>query len=113
MAEITGRTMLYRAMRRRDGRHVVIDPQHLSETTMVVDNDAEYSLAHSLGWCRSPQEALAQLQAEEDALSTDAAIRAHDDLGMSESALAEAEAFETATIRHQPEIPDASKRRLH
>lgn len=103
-------TTLFRALKTPQGRHVCVDTEYLSATTKVVKTEAEYLLAASLGWCDSPQEAMAQLEREQDALSNDAAVRAFDDRHLSEAAKAEAEAVESSTLAHLPEIPAAPKR---
>lgn len=111
MSLITCRTMLYKAIRRSDGRHVVIDPSSLQQTTKIVDNDGDYLLAKSLGWCSSPQEALDRLEADEAEQGVNAAIRAYDDRRMSPEAQAEAEAVESRSMKHLAEIPEAPKKR--
>lgn len=107
---ITCRTMLYRAIRRQDGRHVVLDPDHMSHTTKIVDNDRDYDLAISLGWVGHPMQALERLESAEDAVSTDAAIRAYDDRRLSPEAQQEVAIIESTTVRHLPEIPEVSDR---
>jgi hypothetical protein len=102
--------MLYRAIRRQDGRHVVLDPDHMSHTTKIVDNDRDYDLAISLGWVGHPLQALERLESAEDAISTDAAIRAYDDRRLSPEAQREASVIESTTVRHLPEIPEVSDR---
>lgn len=102
--------MLYRAIRRPDGRHVVLDPDHMSHTTKIVDNDRDYDLAMSLGWVGHPVQALERLETAEDAVSTDAAIRAYDDRRLSPEAQQEAAVIESTTVRHLPEIPEVSDR---
>lgn len=103
--------MLYRAIRRPDGRIVCLDVAHLHETTKVVHTEPDYTLAKSLGWCDHPSDAMARKEAEEDEISTNAGIRAYDDRHLSEAARAEVEAVERRTIRHLPEIPEGPKKR--
>jgi hypothetical protein len=103
-------TTLYKAMRRPDGRYVCVDAEYLTRTSKVVRTEGEYLLARSLGWCDGPQEAMAQLEKEEDEASTNAGIRNFDDRHLSDKAKAEADAAVSDTIRHIADIPVAPKK---
>lgn len=103
------RTTLYKAIRLPDGRYVCVHPDHIQQTSKVVTNEADYLILIGQGWTDHPLTAMAQLEAAEDAISTDAAVRAFDDRHLSESAKAAAEQIESTTIRHLPEIPEQPK----
>jgi hypothetical protein len=106
-----GRTTLYKAIKLPNGRLVVIDPDHLGTTSKVFDNRGDYELALANGWTDNPRTAMDRLEAAEDAISTDAAVRAFDDQHMTPAALAEVDAVESTTIAHLPEIPEGKKPR--
>jgi hypothetical protein len=107
---IPGRTTVYRAKRLDNGKVVCVDADWLPETSKVV-TEADYDLAKSLGWCDSPQEAMAQFEQEQIALGDASLERAYEDRHLSEAAQAEVQAIESTTIRHLPEIPEGPKKR--
>ncbi len=109
MAEFTPIT-LFKAIRRPDGKNVCIDVNHLGETCRVFRNERDFTLAKSLGWADSPQEAMSRLEAAQDEVSTNAAIRAYDDRRMSSEAQAESAAVEAQSPRHLEEIPVQKRR---
>jgi hypothetical protein len=105
-------TTLFRAIRRSDGRNVCIDTDHLTSTTKVVRDLREYDIAKGQGWVDHPREAMAQLESEQDAVSTAAAVRAYDDRRMSPKALGEAdEADRAAGVQHRPMVPEGKKKK--
>jgi hypothetical protein len=104
-------TTLYKAIRLPNGRNVCVDIDHLLETTKVVADVRERDLAMGQGWTDHPLTAMAQLEAEQEALSTASAVRAHDDRRMSERAKAEAAQADQATgFTFVPEVPEKKKR---
>jgi hypothetical protein len=106
-------TTLFKAIRRSDGRNVCIDTDHLTSTTKVVRDLREYDIAKGQGWVDHPREAMAQLEAEQDAVSTAAAVRAYDDQHMSPAALEESDAADRAAgVQHQPMVPEGKKKRV-
>jgi hypothetical protein len=103
-------TTLFKAIRRTDGKNVCVDADHLGSTTRVVRTPLDYDNAIAQGWVDHPEQAMARLEAEQDATSTDAAVRAYDDRNMSEKALAEASAEDSTSVQHKPEVPEAPKK---
>lgn len=73
----------------------------------------EYELTREMekGWRESPDEALAYLKAKDEALSTSAAHRAHEDRNMGDLAKAEAAQAEAATAEHVAEVPEKPRQR--
>ena len=67
---------------------------------------AELQEALEKGWRKTQLEALAKLQAREEAESTMAAHRHYEDRNMSEAARAEADAADAASPLHVAEIPE-------
>jgi hypothetical protein len=106
------RTTLYKGVKRPDGKLVVLDVDYLTQTSKVVAHGSpEETLAKSLGWADSPQEAMARIERAEDQVAIDAAVSASDDAHLSEKAQAEVLAYESTTLEHLPEIPEAPKKR--
>jgi hypothetical protein len=110
--KIEGRTMLFKATRLPNGQNVCVDIHALAATTRIVSTQREYEIAVGQGWSDHPVEAMARLESAQDAVSTDAAIRAYDDQHMSPKALEEAaESDQAGGFRHQPAVPEGPKRR--
>jgi hypothetical protein len=106
------RTTLYKGVKRPDGKLVVLDVDYLTQTSKIVEQASpEHTLALSLGWADSPQEAMARLEAAEDQIAVDAAVSASDDQHLSEKAQAEVLAYESTTLEHITDIPEAPKKR--
>lgn len=105
------RTTLFKAIKRRDGKLVCIDVDHLSATTKVVASEREYEIAIGQGWAVSPQEAMTRLEEHEDWIATQAAYSASDDKSMSPAAQAEVSHLESHTLNHVLEIPEAPRKR--
>ena len=110
MAAVIGRTTVFKAIKLATGQVVCVHPHHLTETTKVV-TEKDYDLAKSLGWCDSPQEALDRFEHEEQQIAADAMTRQYEDRTMSDRAQTEAQAVESTTVRHLPEIPEAPRKR--
>jgi len=105
-------TTLFRAVRSETGANVCIHVDYLTSTTKVVRDLREYEVAIGQGWCDHPSEAMARLEAAQDAVSTAAAVRAYDDRRLSDSAQAEADAVDRAAgFTHLAEIPEAPRKR--
>jgi hypothetical protein len=106
------RTTLYKGVKRPDGKLVVLDIDYLTQTSKIVEQASpEHTLALSLGWADSPQEAMARLEQAEDQRAIDAAVSASDDAHLSEKAQQEVKDYESSTLEHITEIPEAPKKR--
>ena len=110
MSEVFGRRTLYKAIKVK-GKLICVDAEYLDRTSKVFDNRDDYDFALANGWTDNPKTAVERLEAEEDAKSTNAAVRAYDDQGMSEKAIAESEVVESRTLEHLAEIPEWPKKR--
>ena len=102
-------TTLYRAMRLPNGKNVCVHADYLPHTSKVVHSAREYDLLVGQGWVDHPVKALERLEAEQEAESTAAAVRAADDLRMSPQALEEAAAYEATVPGHVVDIPEVVK----
>ena len=78
---------------------------------LIVKDEAEYQRAMENGYRETPQEAIAFLNAREDARSQEMAHRNWDDRNMSEKARAEIAAAELAAGEPLPEIPESKRAR--
>jgi hypothetical protein len=108
------RTTLYKGVKRPDGTLVVLDVDYLTQTSKVVEHGSpEHTLALSLGWADSPQEAMARIERAEDQHAIDAAVSASDDAHLSPAAQAEVIDYESSTLEHITEIPEAPKKPSH
>lgn len=106
------RTTLYKALKRPDGKLVVLDVDHLQQTTKVVEfGSRDYEILIGQGWADDPQEAMRRKEAEEDYIGQQAAVSASDDKHMSEAAQKEIADLESSTMEHLLEIPEAPKKR--
>jgi len=90
---------------KRDAQTGKIVTEHMQAAD---EQDAPNML--SRGYVQGLGEAHAALIASEQSLAVAAAERAYADRNMSEKAKAEAEKFESTTVQHVAEIPEAPKR---
>ncbi len=105
-------TTLFRALKKENGKVVVVDVEHIAQTTLVVRSGEEYDRAIRSGWVPgSPDAALEAFEQQEQAIGNTAAEHAYTVLSMSEPAQREVEAYEKTTSQHVPELPEAPKRR--
>jgi len=107
------RTMIYHAIRLPTGEVVVLHPDYMAATTKIVDNEDDYIRELRGGWAKTPQEAYALHEDQEQALGQAAAERVYADRHMSEAAKKEADAADDRTSKHLPEIPETPKRGSH
>ena len=105
------RTTLFKALKRDNGKIVVLDPAHLSATTKVVSTEREYEIAMGQGWTDSPQDAMDRRHAYEDDIAVQAAVSASDDRHLSEAAQQDALARESQTLEHVLEIKELPRKR--
>lgn len=105
-------TTLYRALKKKNGKVVVLDLEHLAQTTFVARTAEDYERAIRDGWVQGgPQAALDAFEKAEEEISNAAAEHAYKVLSMSQPAQQEVEAYEATTPLHVPELPEAPKRR--
>ena len=103
-------TTLYRAVKLPNGQVVCADARVIASTSKVVRSSDEYYKLVGQGWCDHPDKALEMFEQAEQTVSNMAAVRAFEDLRMSEMAQREAEAYEkTVSLQHVPVIPEVSR----
>ncbi len=99
---------LFRALKKDNGKVVVVDLEHIAQTTMVARSAEAYDLAIRQGWIDgTPEDALEAFEQEEQVVSNAAAEHAYKVLSMSESAQKEVADYEKTTPKHVPEMPEA------
>ncbi len=99
---------LFRALKKENGKVVVVDLEHIAQTTMVARSAEAYDLAIRQGWIAgTPDAALEAFEKAEEAVGNAAAEEAYKVLSMSEKAQQEVADYEKTTPKHVPEIPEA------
>lgn len=77
----------------------------------VVNSESEHAAAAKDGWCESAGAAVEWRDRQNIKISDETAERHYRDSKMSEAARAEVEQFEAENPGHQPEVPEAPRRR--
>ncbi len=102
---------MYRAMKLPNGKVVAADGDYLAQTCVAARTSEAFYVLIGQGWVAGhPQDALDRFEAEEQTVSNEATYRAAADLKLSESAQAEAAAYEASTPLHVPEVPEVKRK---